>query len=412
MLDIKDLHRTNIHIKVQNFGPIEKAEIDLRPLTVFVGESNTGKTYFAALIYALHRTFEGFPRSLLQQGQQNLKETEVFKKQLKRCFSLETLSDMIRFTGAPQGEMKVSLQVREKNQTHWTFNVWASRTEVQETLDIEDREGTFYGDSRERPNVYYLPATRRSILQSFRMGIKPFIAEGIHLGPELSAEIAPFSAIETDFLKQLISYKEGNSASAQITHIAQTLEREVLRGAIEVKRGVSKNALEFCYRPQKSEQTLPVNRVSSMVSELAPLLLFLRGVVRAGDTLIIEEPEAHLHPGAQTQIAFTLSRLIRAGVRVVVTTHSEWLLQEIGNLIREGELKKLAKNRAEPESWMAKEEVGVWWFHPDKPVTEIPFDRIEGVEPQDYYDIADKLYNSFVRLEQQFLDEEAAGAIE
>ena len=61
---------------------------------------------------------------------------------------------------------------------------------------------------------------------------------------------------------------------------------------------------------------------------------------------------------------------------------------------------------------MAKEEVGAWWFRADKPVTEIPFDRIEGVEPQDYYDIADKLYNSFVRLEQQFLDEEAAGAIE
>ena len=412
MNEIRDIQPTNVHINVQNFGPIEQAEIDLRPLTVFVGESNTGKTYFASLIYALHRTFEGFPRSLLQQGQQNLKETEVFKKQLKRCFSLETISDMIRFTDAPQGEMKVSLRVREKNRTRWTFNIWASRTESQETLDIEDREGIFYGDSRERPNVYYLPATRGSILQNLRMRVKPFISDGIHLGPELSEEIAPFSAIETDFLKQIISYKEGNSASEQIIHIAQALEREVLRGAIEVKREVSKNPLEFCYRPQKSELTLPVNRVSSMVSELAPLLLFLRSVVRAGDTLIIEEPEAHLHPGAQTQIAFTLSRLIRAGVRVVVTTHSEWLLQEIGNLIREGELKKLAKNRTEPESWMAKEEVGVWWFHTDKPVTEIPFDRIEGIEPQDYYDVADKLYNSFVRLEQQFLDEEVAGAIE
>ena len=411
MNKIRDRQPTNVHIKVQNFGPIEKAEIDLRPLTVFVGESNTGKTYFAALIYALHRTFEGFPR-LPQQGQQNLKESEVFKKQLKRCFSLETISDMIRFTDASQGKMKVSLQVLEKNQPHWTFNMWASRTEAQETLDIEDREGPFYGDSGERPNVYYLPATRRSILQSFRMGVKPFIAEGIPLGSELSAEIAPFSAIETDFLKQLISYKEGNGASEQIIHIAQALEGEVLRGAIEVKREVSKSPLEFCYRPQESEQTVPVNRVSSMVSELAPLFLFLRGVVGAGDTLIIEEPEAHLHPGAQTQIAFTLSRLIRAGVRVVVTTHSEWLLQEIGNLIREGELKKLAKNRAAPESWLAKEEVGAWWFQPDKPVTEILFDRIEGIEPQDYYDIADKLYNSFVRLEQQFLDEEAAGAIE
>ena len=47
------------YINVKNFGPIEKAEIDLRPLTVFVGESNTGKTYLAALIYALHQQFWG-----------------------------------------------------------------------------------------------------------------------------------------------------------------------------------------------------------------------------------------------------------------------------------------------------------------------------------------------------------------
>ena len=52
----------NIHIAVENFGPIEKAEIDLRPLTVFVGESNTGKTYLSALIYALQRTFDGISR--------------------------------------------------------------------------------------------------------------------------------------------------------------------------------------------------------------------------------------------------------------------------------------------------------------------------------------------------------------
>ena len=52
----------DIHMAVENFGPIEKAEIDLRPLTVFVGESNTGKTYLAALIYALQRTFEGISR--------------------------------------------------------------------------------------------------------------------------------------------------------------------------------------------------------------------------------------------------------------------------------------------------------------------------------------------------------------
>ena len=52
----------DVQLSVQNFGPIASADIDLRPLTVFVGQSNTGKTYLAALIYALHQNFEGFSR--------------------------------------------------------------------------------------------------------------------------------------------------------------------------------------------------------------------------------------------------------------------------------------------------------------------------------------------------------------
>ena len=46
-----------VEISVKNFGPITEANIDLRPLTVFIGPSNTGKTYFSAQIYALHEAF-------------------------------------------------------------------------------------------------------------------------------------------------------------------------------------------------------------------------------------------------------------------------------------------------------------------------------------------------------------------
>ena len=49
-----------LEIEVTDFGPIAKAKIDLRPLTVFVGPSNTGKSYLAMLIYALHRFFSGY----------------------------------------------------------------------------------------------------------------------------------------------------------------------------------------------------------------------------------------------------------------------------------------------------------------------------------------------------------------
>jgi len=110
-------------------------------------------------------------------------------------------------------------------------------------------------------------------------------------------------------------------------------------------------------------------------------VLFLRGVIHPGDLLIIEEPESHLHPRAQTQIAITLARLVHAGVRLVITTHSDWILGQIGNLIREGEVMKLGKNQTEPATWLTKADVGAWWFRASKPVEEIKFDRTEGIVP-------------------------------
>ena len=53
-----------VHISAKNFGPIESGAIDLRPLNVFVGPGNTGKTYVAVLIYAMHRILHGFRLTL------------------------------------------------------------------------------------------------------------------------------------------------------------------------------------------------------------------------------------------------------------------------------------------------------------------------------------------------------------
>ena len=63
MSEIIDTQDPKVEITVKNFGPIAEANIDLRPLTVFVGPSNTGKTYFATLVYALHGTFDGLYHS-------------------------------------------------------------------------------------------------------------------------------------------------------------------------------------------------------------------------------------------------------------------------------------------------------------------------------------------------------------
>ena len=51
-----------LKLKSSNFGPIAESDIELRPMSVFAGPSNTGKSYLAILIYALHQFFGVFSR--------------------------------------------------------------------------------------------------------------------------------------------------------------------------------------------------------------------------------------------------------------------------------------------------------------------------------------------------------------
>ncbi len=465
----------DIHIVVENFGPIEKAEIDLRPLTVFVGESNTGKTYLSTLIYALQRTFEGFARIpsphssilLLKQSRLSsqtelddetletlkklntyeqpfkfsdfpqwlrthklraLNNPELFRGQLERCFNVNSVSELICFTENKGNGLKVSLKVSEGNQPLWNFEMEDAesgvtvggkinkdmilrnqgKTPSQKILNLEHLEALLQFNESNVPGFYYLPAPRGGIMETRGIIISSLVEGATRIGLERFHEDATLSGVTADFLKQIINYDERRVPSDEMTGAVKYLENKVLRGEIEVKRNAA-GSLEFRYRPQKAEQALRMNRSSSMVSELAPLVLFLRGIVHPGDTIIIEEPEAHLHPAAQTKVALTLARLVRAGVRVIITTHSEWILEQIGNLVREGEVMKLGKNKAEPETWLMKEEVGAWWFRTEKPVEEILFDYIEGIEPKDYYDVAEELHNNAVEFQQHLLNEEEFG---
>ena len=477
----------NAYINVKNFGPIEKAEIDLRPLTVFVGESNTGKTYLAALIYALHQNFEGvsqFPwadsvpsyfsflyRSLDRYPQNQRGEVEqemlavleklntpkrpfkfsdlpqrihtllesrftdqeYFLNELKRCFDLESVSKLIRFTGNRGDEMKVSLSVHEGNQTCWDFEARAAgsanptitghinpdiilldakhKTEFHEISDVERLFRTLSTDRWRTGDSYYLPAARSGIMQSHGVIASALIKRATRIGLD-RFEVSTFSGMIADFLEQIVRYKERNGSSSSIRRVAEQLEAELLEGKIEVERPTSDAYPEFLYRPEQAKEALRMSHSSAMVSELAPLVLFLRGIIKQGDLLIIEEPESHLHPGAQTKIAQTLARLVRAGVRVVITTHSNYLLQQIGNLIREGELRKRGESTNESEDYLKAEEVGAWWFHKNKPVTELPFDLTEGIEPEDHLDIAEDLYNRSAGLQNRLEETKGVEAVE
>ena len=392
MQNAKETTSPHIHLAVQNFGPIGRADIALRPLTVFVGESNTGKTYLAALIYALHRTFHvPMKPGDIAGAMSHFGDTAAFEAELKRCFDIDSVSALIRVTDkAACDEMQVRLAVCEDNQTRCVFRLRAAKLgiAVEHSIDYSPQSelkeaASLDGWSR----AYFLPAGRRGLLQAHETGAAAVKANGF----------------STDFLHELIGNRETDSGgSGKLRGVADLLRDEVLRGEIEMKPSVPAGYPAVFYRSAKTSRVLRLSHSSSQVSALAPLALFVRGVLRPGDLLIIEEPEAHLHPRAQAAIALTLIRLVRTGVHVIVTTHSDWFLQQLGNTIREGELEKLGERFDEHAEVLRQEDVGVWLFQENMPVEEIPFNSIEGVEPQEYGDIAEELYNTTVNLRARF----------
>jgi predicted ATPase len=71
-----------------------------------------------------------------------------------------------------------------------------------------------------------------------------------------------------------------------------------------------------------------------MVKELTPLVLYLRYVALPGELLIIDEPEMNLHPEAQAKIIEFLAMLVNAGLNVLITTHSPYVVDHLANLIK------------------------------------------------------------------------------
>lgn len=535
----------NVSISVKNFGPIQEGEVDLRPLTVFVGPSNAGKTYLAVLIYALSRSLDGFrrppgldfryswegvsdedcldiakklntknrpfrfkdlPESIRNKVLSNSSDhtANVNKSpdlELERCFDIESLTDLIHWSDSNSTQANVSLAISENDRSAWRFGMeihspqsssdyhlnfspitqevsdvkynfeinelilvpsdrssippgldfmmqeirdldlervskkrkrWKKnyadtvRNSIRLFLDILFTQESRLRDSWNNIRAYYLPAARGGIMQSHRVIASSLVSRSTRVGLERFPEIPTFSGMMADFMQELILYKESPSSLGEnrksslkymeqkrrlwrrkLGDIADALEQETLNGHIRAKTLSSGIYPDFIYEPFGTKRELRMTRASSMISELAPIVLFLRGAVLPGDTLIIEEPEAHLHPAAQTQMALTLARLTRVGVQVIVTTHSDWLLKEIGNLIREGELSEdsgsSSDNVSLPSALQSKD-VGVWLFSRDNAeqgskVTEVPFDRSEGIEPEEYDRVAEKLYNRSAGLQ-------------
>ncbi len=495
-------------VYTKNFGPIAEGSVELRPFTVFVGPSNTGKSYLAVLIYALHEFFSGTrteffagtpmrrTRSLPLPGfgddaptQKQIQEvikwiesldspsslgtrrtgeldipvavastiwppiddfltsTARLSLAVERALGVSDMGDLVRYGSGRPLELKIDLgdgsdsvidqfeyqaetsswlsSLSGVNSEHSLPTLTLSREEamalggnvrhrgplrhsddflVAMTLhEIEESIiNKLVGDFREP--AHYLPADRTGIMHAHLIAVASVIRSATYTGLRAERTMPQLSGVIGDFLTQLVTLPNQVQRDPAVARsLAKDLEAKILDGEIDINESMT-GYPEFRYHPQGWDRPLPLMNTSSMVSELAPVVLYLRHVVDPGELLIIEEPESHLHPAMQVEFVRQLATAMTKGVKILITTHSEWVLEELANLVRLSALganDRSAINHTGPA--LDSEDVGVWLFEPKKRpkgsiIREIQFDPELGGYISDYEDVAIDTHNTWARI--------------
>lgn len=501
--------RDSLELEVKNFGPIAEARIDLRPLTVFVGPSNTGKSYLAILIYALHRFFgdnalirrrfslydpirdeedppKGAREHLVKWVKRAFEEkdkpsnrqrillpetiTGLIRPLLNesgargddlalgiiRCFGTDEARGLIR--KASQGGARVFLRKHSSEDFEpfaHKLDIGAKKTNLTATIpettpiwiDASDniiefgnplrKKRMFWEDGPDELSermawrliggladdalpclvaplhlpAFYLPADRTGIMHAHMALTSALIHSAPMAGLRPAAHTPMLSGVLADFLEQLINLatpryrgpsRQWRYPPRRRSELGDRIEKAILGGTVQAKKSETDYPY-FSYRPEGWESDLPLMNASSMVSELAPVVLYLRHIVSPDNVLIIEEPESHLHPAMQVEFTRQLAGIVRAGVRVIITTHSEWVLEELANVVQRSRLPETRKKGIESrEISLRPHEVGAWLFEPkNRPrgsvVKEIPLGD-SGFFPSGFDEVAVALHNHWAEI--------------
>ncbi|MCB4744623.1 MAG: AAA family ATPase [Sulfurovum sp.] len=259
---------------------------------------------------------------------------------------------------------------------------------------------------------FYFPASRTGFILAFDEIVSGVLRDRFGGQPTATKLTEPtidfisgFSDIksgkfgdEISFLRHSLFDDTDHSSRKKMKKLFEFIENRIIKGKI-VEEKKEQNYTQFYLQPKNSEK-LELHLTSSATVELLPLVIFLKHFSKIKDRLlVIEEPEAHLHPKAQIEMARLIVMLVNAGAKVLITTHSDYILNELSNCIKLSEANEknvdtyLKKHELSKETIIGKDRVSAYLFKDMNRNTEVQDLNIDkyGIANDNFDDILDEL---------------------
>lgn len=328
----------NIRIIIDKLGPITDSEIVFKPFMVFTGESGLGKSYTALLWYNLITSLTPMrlQEFITKKINGSVKEELTFKfKDFRMWLNQNTAA----FLGYLLGNNNFDCQV------NYVFEIDDDKPVEMKRLHDEDASGFTRYSINGDINVFPLDLEDNVLMMSFSLHgylselcfgknyLRPLIlppARAAFMGANTTSPIGMYR----DFLAQLDDLKTPSRNISPDNQFFVNYIAKLADGEIVLENGSV--FLQF-----ESGEKIPVSAAASSVKELMPFLLMLQnGKIRQYNSLLFEEPEAHVHPKKQFLLMDMLARCCNKGMLIQMTTHSDYLLGRMNQLLVLGKIRE------------------------------------------------------------------------
>ena len=353
-------------IKINGFGGLKNAEVQINNINVFIGKSASGKSITIKLIYF----FKSFFREFFEAAENEETKSELNKKLLvkfEEFFPFESWNEstfeIIFYYNENDYSKITKASLKSKIAIEYSKTVFKQYNNAKRLIKV-DKEKFQAKDKFEvyRPDFkvferyinlvktelgekcaysqIFIPAGR-SFFATLQSSIFSFLSNNKAIDPFL-VEFGSFY----ENIKGIVTRESISSKNKTDFKIIDDLIIEILGG--KYQRIKSKD-----YIIHEDKRKINLAYASSGQQETLPLALILKALTKisftgGGLTLYIEEPEAHLFPSAQKKVVeliVSVFKLSKCESQIILTTHSPYIISSFNNLLQAGLIEE--KNNAE-----------------------------------------------------------------